>query len=186
MEVKTNAVTTAKDTFMQMPTVGGYDVHQVLSALQKSIRRGLEEDALYWAVELYKSNHASLAWARFEIIATEDIGPADFNAVVRIQTLHELWTKMKKNNNPGDRLFFIQAVILLVREPKSRIVDNANIVFFEGSQEKKPIPDYALDIHTKEGRVMGRGNAHFFSEGTKLENSKLPDAYEERAKQIRK
>ena len=34
------------------PTRNNVDPYEAKSALQKSIRRGLEEDALYWAVEL--------------------------------------------------------------------------------------------------------------------------------------
>jgi hypothetical protein len=30
-------------------TIGGYNGYQVISALQKCIRRGLEQDALFWA-----------------------------------------------------------------------------------------------------------------------------------------
>ena len=44
-------------------TVGGYDFYEVLSALQKSIRRCLEEDALFWASELYLSRLRSTGMA---------------------------------------------------------------------------------------------------------------------------
>ena len=37
-------------------TVGGYDFYEVLSALQKTIKRGLRDDALFWATELYLSD----------------------------------------------------------------------------------------------------------------------------------
>ena len=33
-------------------TPGGYDLFEVLSALQKEIRRGNEYNAVYWAAEL--------------------------------------------------------------------------------------------------------------------------------------
>ena len=32
------------------------------------------------------------------------------------------------------------------------------------------IPDYAIDIHTKAGRSLGRGVAHFLDEGTVIAN----------------
>ena len=34
------------------PTVRGYDMKEVVSALQKAIRRSDDESALFWAVEL--------------------------------------------------------------------------------------------------------------------------------------
>jgi len=36
-------------------TIGGYNGYQVMSALQKCIRRGLEQDALFWATEWWMS-----------------------------------------------------------------------------------------------------------------------------------
>jgi replication-associated recombination protein RarA len=38
--------------FAQLKTNGGYVNSEVTSAMQKSIRRGLEEEALFWATEL--------------------------------------------------------------------------------------------------------------------------------------
>jgi hypothetical protein len=38
--------------FADLPTPGGYLSGEVASALQKSIRRGLEREALHWATEL--------------------------------------------------------------------------------------------------------------------------------------
>jgi hypothetical protein len=38
--------------FGELPTPGGYDCGVAASALQKTIRRGLERDALFWATEL--------------------------------------------------------------------------------------------------------------------------------------
>lgn len=165
------------------PTVGVYNYYEVVSALQKSIRRGLEHEALFWSTELYLSDYANHAWQRMLVIASEDIGLSDSNVVVQIHTLHTLW---KENHATSDaRLFFIHAVLILVRSKKSRIVDNANILYFEGERPNIPIPDYALDVHTSSGRSMGRNQEHFFTEGTVLENVDLSDPYEEQAKGIR-
>ena len=38
--------------FGQLATVGGYLNSECTSAMQKCIRRGLEEEALFWATEL--------------------------------------------------------------------------------------------------------------------------------------
>ena len=48
-----------------------------------------------------------------------------------------------------------------------------------------PIPKYALDCHTKEGRKLGRGLAHFWSHGAKLKNTRddlMDDSHLKRAK----
>lgn len=165
------------------PTVGGYDFYEVLSALQKSIRRGFEADAVFWATELYLSGYENQAWDRFHVIASEDVGLAYPEMVADIQALHNDW-KTRRRDGDG-RLFFTQAVLLLVRAPKSRIVDHALMVYFEGPREKKPIPDYALDKHTSRGRRLGRGHSHFFAEGAVLNSKTLDDPYEEEARKIR-
>ena len=36
--------------------------------------------------------------------------------------------------------------------------------------ERIEIPDYALDIHTRRGKAMGRTIRYFFDEGSKLSN----------------
>jgi hypothetical protein len=63
----------------KLRTKHNYDAFEVVSALQKCIRRGLEEDALYWAYELAESrnkNYSSWLWTRLKVIACEDVGPA--------------------------------------------------------------------------------------------------------------
>jgi len=175
------------------PTNGGYDVYEVMSALQKSIRRGIEEQALFWATEMFMSQYVDMAWSRLLIIASEDVGIADSNVVVQVKTLHDLYAAHKKAKKEGgeDKLWFIHAVLILVRAPKTRTVDHALITYFEGEREPVEIPDYALDVHTSTGRAMGRGNTHFFEHGAVLEPSAerhfmpMYDPYLERAKTIR-
>jgi len=46
------------------PTIGRYDYYEVVSALQKTIRRGDRDSALFWATELYLSQYEAHAWRR--------------------------------------------------------------------------------------------------------------------------
>ncbi len=165
------------------PTVGGYDYYEVVSALQKSIRRGMEEDALFWASELYMSEYAPHAWKRLLVIASEDVGVAQNSACLVVKALYELWGEEKKSGEA--KLWFVHAVLVLVRAPKSRVVDHSLIAFFEGEREKKEIPDWARDVHTNRGRAMGRGYKHFFEDGAVLCDERGEDPYRERAKEIR-
>ena len=55
-------------------TANLYGVDEVLSAMQKSIRRGLDKETLFWTAELEQSGLGLLALARFGIIIPEDIG----------------------------------------------------------------------------------------------------------------
>lgn len=56
-------------------TPKGYDLHEVISALQKELRRGKEYEAVYWASEL-ESFNPKLLWNRVRVIASEDVGIA--------------------------------------------------------------------------------------------------------------
>lgn len=165
------------------PTIGGYDYYEVVSALQKTIRRGDRDSALFWSTELYLSEYVAHAWRRLLVIASEDVGLADPLIFVQIRLLYDTWTERKKEDDA--KLYFIDAVLRLVNAAKCRITDNATIVFFEGERSHRDIPDYALDVHTEAGRRLCRGYSHFFTEGAKLESTTLPDPYERYAEKIR-
>jgi replication-associated recombination protein RarA len=175
-------------TFGQRKTVGGYLCEEVTSAMQKCIRRGLEEHALFWATELDLSGFGEYVWKRLKIIASEDIGVAESAAAAQIRALYGNWTEQRKKEDTKhapERLFLVHAVMVLCRAYKSRAVDNALIVFYEGKRPRLPIPDFALDRHTQRGRRLKRDWEHFFTEG--VGTNMLPDpVYEERARAIRR
>jgi len=167
-------------------TQRGYDIYELLSALQKDIRRGNEYEALFWAVELESFNPRML-WNRLRIIASEDIGITNPLAPLIIDVLEKEYDDAKERENDSNRLFLVHAVLFLARSRKSRIVDDLlNVVYGQIQHEDKklPIPDYALDMHTLRGKKMKRGLDHFFSEGTKLSNEPLENPYIEKAEQI--
>jgi len=166
-------------------TCSGHPLGEVASAFQKSIRRGLEDEALHWGVELDKSNFGEYAWKRMRIMTSEDVGLAEPTLAAAIYALYQNWLdqRRKKDVKHGpERLFLIHGILLLVRARKSRIVDHALITYY-GNHEARPIPDYAKDKHTASGRQLGRGVEHFFSEGIALENrAELEDIYAESAR----
>jgi len=168
-------------------TYNGYDMYEVISTLQKEIRRGCEENAMYWGVELYISGFANWAWKRLEVMAMEDVGMANPMAIVQVRTLHQIWREMieKKDRKKQERLAYVQAILLLVHSKKSRCVDWALNYWFDFVAMQghcNEIPDYALDIHTRRGKALGKTIEDFFTEGTKLENYE-PFSYEEWYKQ---
>lgn len=173
-------------TVSQGQTKRGYYIDELLSALQKDIRRGNEYEAVFWTVELESFNPRML-WNRLRVIASEDIGPAYPRMPLLIETLERHYFDARKRRNDSYRVFLSNAVVNLVRCKKSRIADNLlTVVYGEIQHEDKklPIPDYAKDKHTREGRKMGRGWVHFFNEGCKLENEAFDDPYRERALEL--
>ena len=163
-------------------TKNGYYLDEVISALQKEIRRGNEYEAVYWAVELESFNSKAL-WNRLKVIACEDVGVAEPHAPLIIDALESMYDYFKEKKKEEYRIFFVNAVSILARAPKCRIADNLMITLFGDIKQGKRLemPDYAIDKHTFRGRKMGRGMKHFIEEGSKINNEGVKDPYKKRA-----
>ena len=166
----------------------GYNMFELASVLQKDLRRGKEYEALFWAVKLASQNPTML-WNRLAVIASEDVGPANPTLAVLVDRLRQSYFNAVERKSDSYRLFITHAVIAISRSPKSRIVDDLlNVVYGQIQNENLmlPIPDYAYDKHTSQGKKMGRSWDHFFSEGTKLENETkdFANPYADRARKI--
>jgi replication-associated recombination protein RarA len=174
----------------QMTTVNGYDFFEVSSALQKCIRRGIDDDALYWGVELYLSNYGEYVWKRLKIMVSEDIGLAEPYLASTIQALYDTYkeqSKKKDDKHKPERLQLIHAILLCSRAKKSRLIDWALNYHFNVHNIKKNLPDFAYDKHTRKGKQMGRGMRHFFDEGCKMHNhhiQELEEIYMEKCEEI--
>lgn len=177
-------------TFAEIITPGGFPAGEVASAMQKCIRRGAEEDALFWATELDIAGFGEYVWKRLRIIASEDVGLAAPQIAGEIRALYANWLdqRKKKDERHGpERLFLVHAVLVLARAPKSRLIDHALIVMYEGERSGRQIPDFALDRHTRRGRQRRRGWAHFWDEGARLEMAtEMEDPFVVRAREVRK
>lgn len=159
-----------------------YSFYEVASAFQKSIRRGDEEQAMFWAVELYESGYQKYAWKRMLIMSCEDIGLGDPHAntiIYNLKQTYDYLVSLKERSLP-EKLPFTQAVLQLVHARKSRFVDLAISVYWQkNATEHKEMPDYVFDMHTLRGKQMGRGLEHFYSEAAKIENAnKMPNEEE--------
>lgn len=160
--------------FYQLTTKGGFPLDEVVSALQKCIRRGLEEEAMFWSLELSDSGFGQYLWRRLMIIAAEDIGLADPQALT-LTTSGWLATKESTRSfskPPGMELEFLGIVILyLCRSPKNREGDD--FVSYMLEQRKRgmrlEVPDYALDAHTARGRQMKRGDEFWWQVSSRLQ-----------------
>ena len=168
----------------EVKTRNGFAADEIISSLQKSIRRNMVEEACEFAYELYISSPQLLEkmWRRLLTISVEDIGFGNLNASVQINSLNE----MRKNfpYDDGDQpMYFIHAIRILCESEKDRSSDYLKNIIIKGfAMGKKPeIPDIALDKHTKRGKLMGRGSKHFFEEATKvIPQLKVNNNYRER------
>jgi replication-associated recombination protein RarA len=162
----------ADDPWTLVTTVGGLHADEVISTLQKSIRRGDVRTAVLCAAEMSATSDDldNYLWDRLHVIAVEDIGFAAPAAVTTIVALDTARRRFQRGTH--DRLLFaVHAVRLLAESAKDRSNDElANVVLLDVADGVKPeIPDYALDMHTRRGQEMGRDLAHFLTEGAKIE-----------------
>jgi len=165
----------------QLFTEGGYLLEEAISALQKCIRRGLEKEALYWAIEV-NSKYPDYLWRRLVIISTEDVGLANPQLIATIAELQRCEVEQRKQSQTKeyDLCLLGFAILSLARSPKSRETDDATneVLRQRRTGEYRPeIPDFALDQHTARGRAMGRDCFHYWQESAKLVNEAYPSRY---------
>jgi replication-associated recombination protein RarA len=148
------AVREAKDR--ERLTKLGYRLDEVTSALQKEIRRGDEEAAVYWALLLYDAA-PYYAWKRVLITAAEDIGPAAPDVVAQVCALAQAWRMCRESAWYVSPHHLTMAVVLLCRAPKSTEVEDLQTLTLElikRGHRRPVLPEY-LDAHTRAGRERG-------------------------------
>ena len=167
---------------MTVKTQNGRDFYELLSALQKCIRRGLEYKAVRFAVEIEDFNPTAL-WNKLETIASEDIGLVNPLMPILIEVLRKQYGKAKENlqrlEKNEHRIFLVNAVVCLCHSSHSRITDDLLWIAYN-EMGLEPIPDFALDgIHTVRETKEGRENWDL------VVNEPFPNPYREKAKKIR-
>ncbi|WP_018659023.1 hypothetical protein [Allofustis seminis] len=159
------------DPWARIKTRNNLMADEVISALQKSIRRGYTKEACEFAYELYISSPQmeEKLWRRLLAISVEDIGFGNPEACIYIHTLNEM--RQTFEYNESDRAMYIfHAIRILSESTKDRSTDLLkNIVIKNFAMGYVPeIPDYALDKHTTRGKAMGRDSMHFLHEASQV------------------
>lgn len=156
-------------------TKSGYLLKEVASALQKSVRRGNTDDALYWAEELFISGLQRYLLYRLWIIACEDIGPANLPLVQMVTSTYQTWLLQKKErkeftHSGENRMLNGLLVCLMTASPKNRIADDSTQVMAmkRAHGYRIEIPDHAIDSHTD--KTCGRFYRHWVDVGSKCKD----------------
>jgi replication-associated recombination protein RarA len=162
-----------EDVWSRAKTVHGYAVDEVRSVLQKSIRRGLLEEAILAAYELFVSGPETeeMLWRCLEIIAVEDVGFGLLQAPLLIEAMNAQRVRWPYGSERW--MFSAHAVRLLATSKKDRtsmeIAGWAEEVTQRGERSVR-VEDYHIDMHTSRGAAMGRGKDHWWGEGALLLN----------------
>ena len=174
------------DPWQKAITRNGFACDEVISALQKCIRRGLEEGACMFAYELYLTSPEleDKLWSRLLTISVEDVGLGNPMAAVIMNNLNQM--RREFDYQAVDRpLFFVHAIRVLCSSNKDRssdVLKNLVMKRIENGHFSE-IPDFALDMHTRRGQEMGRDVHHFLNEASKVvPEMEVDNDYKERLK----
>src|SRR5262249_7245736 len=115
------------DPWTQVRTAHDFPADEIISSLQKEIRRGNTEKAALVAYEMLSTSEAleEYMWGRLQVISVEDVGYGNLNAPILIETLYQMHLRIPRPR--GDRyLFAIHAVRVLCQSQKERGSDDLN------------------------------------------------------------
>jgi replication-associated recombination protein RarA len=168
----------------EIRTQNGYDLGAVISALQKTIRRGDEEQAMYWSLELIPTFEKYL-WRRLIVIVNEDIGIANTQLLMLVPIQEQQYMQFRVEGKDGSaRLCLSNTILAMCRSEKCRVADHFQCAVLQDKlhSPRLAIPDYAYDKHTLQGKRMGRGLDHWIKEGCQLDRiADIANPYIEKA-----
>ena len=150
------------------------------SCLQKAIRRGDDLGAAYWALQL-AAKFPWLLFRRLAVIACEDVGLGDPRAlpvVLAARSAYEQARKESRNPHP-DAVLVVWPALYLARAAKNREADDlANAIkHLIARGWTAPVPSYAIDLHTDEGRAAiprDERLMHWLTEASHVEHDDGP------------
>ena len=172
----------------EMRTKSGIPLDIAVSGLQKEIRRGNTENAVFLVQDMVLAGFIRYAYRRLMIIAAEDCG-ADPIPTMAVHACYEndrISSQDFKNGKGNEGVLITQAVVSLCKSKKNRINDDlwCYLLKIRKDGEKPEVKDYFIDEHTAEGREKGRGDDFWYRESSKLENKAGKNPYEEKLKKI--
>jgi replication-associated recombination protein RarA len=183
---------------MRLMTKGHYQLSDVASALQKTIRRGDARLAGYFAIEMFESNYTAYAWRRLLTISAEDCAGI---ITQEIKALHDSWDVINRQHKGRGRIFLAKAVVLLCQAKKSRDADHlTNLVYDAKSSideaqlereladaraHPEQIPEYAFDCHTSKGKRSGKTKTDFFLEEHDALMPRIPGLFDDDLEALR-
>lgn len=182
----------------ELMTVRGYDFYVCASVIQKAIRRGDAVYAGYFAHELVMSGYGNYVWKRLLTISAEDIYSAVTHEIKALYDACQIAGGVKVDPSTGKtkgRVFISKAILLMCECAKSRDGDYLHCLVYDkkmliddsyaeqlmkevSEQDRLDQPEYAFDIHTKAGRLMGKTKRDFFNDEHAALTNKQPSLFD--------
>jgi replication-associated recombination protein RarA len=159
------------DPYTKLSSPRGVPVDQLVSVLQKEIRRGNVDNAVLAAYEMLSTSDevAEHLWRRLKLIAVEDVGMGAPLAPILLECLHQNFRTI-----PGAQtMMAVHAVRLLATAKKDRTSsEHADLAAtkVESGELVVEVPDYAFCVHTKAGQEMGRGLIQWWENGARVDD----------------
>jgi replication-associated recombination protein RarA len=162
----------AEDPYTKLTSPRGIPVDQLVSVLQKEIRRGNVDNAVLAAYEMLTTSPevAEHLWRRLKLIAVEDIGMGEPLAPVLLSSLHENY---RAATGGEQAMMAVHAVRFLATAKKDRTsAEHTDLVVqkVESGETAVSVPDYALCVHTRAGQEMGRDLPQWWRNGAVVRN----------------
>jgi replication-associated recombination protein RarA len=160
------------DPWQRTTTEHGLAADEVISALQKCIRRGMTDNALLLGWEMYVTSPEmeAMLWSRLCVISVEDVGLGNAQAPVLVETLFQMHQRYPRPEH--DRFMFAaHAIRVMAGGQKDRTTDEMASWAKQSirlGEQLPEIPDFALDMHTGRGQQMGRDYRWFVNEASRV------------------
>ncbi|MGB6454842.1 MAG: hypothetical protein WBH47_10175 [Streptosporangiaceae bacterium] len=161
----------AKDRYTRLTSPRGIPVDQLVSVLQKEIRRSNVDNAVLAAHEMLTTSPevAEHLWHRLKLIAVEDIGMGEPLAPILLNSLHENY---RAASGGEQTMMAVHAVRFLATAKKDRTSsEHTELVHkVESGEVVVSVPDYALCVHTRAGQEMARDLLQWWANGAVVKN----------------
>lgn len=161
-----------QDPWTKVVSPRGVPVDQLVSVLQKEIRRGNVDNAVLAAYEMLSTSEEAgeHLWLRLKIISVEDVGMGEPLSPVLVNCLHENY----RATTGGERIMMaVHAVRFLAQAKKDRTSSEHSdlvVTLVERGDQVVSVPDYALCVHTRAGQELGRGLVQWWENGARVTN----------------
>lgn len=171
-------------------TKNGHSMYDMVSLLQKAVRRGDAEVAGYAANEL-RGRYNAYLWRRLLAISAEDCYGIMTQEIEALREADDVYNQKRKGYE-REPLFISKAITLLLYARKNRDADYFSCNMMQSERVKNydeylhiedckftGMPSYAYDCHTLEGKRRGKTVEDFIVDEQKSLKPKQEGMYDE-------